>query len=178
MPDQDPPVIPWTHEKPLFLAPAARAGDPTGEDHTRRGYMTRPLRPLENKFQADPPEVVERIAAATRLCDEPEIIGAAIVNGYTELADFQHTLRHQQAVQAARVLRPQLDAEARIRDAERRAKQAHRAKQLHAEFRVMRRMLDQANAGGRKTPASLITKIVRVEMELDGIDENGKPLAA
>jgi hypothetical protein len=50
-----------------FLAPKARAG-------TGTGYLSQPLRPLESKATADEPHVVERIAGATNLCDEPEAL--------------------------------------------------------------------------------------------------------
>ena len=152
-----------------FLAPKARAGN-------GHGYLSQPIRPLTNTNTPDEPHVVERIASATNLADEPECISGAIVDGYTELAQFQHSIRHQQAVEAARQTRPLLEAEDRIRDAERRAKQSHR--NLSSEFHVMRKMLERAEKGGRKAPASLISRLERVEASLDGIDEQGRPLAA
>lgn len=112
-----------------------------------------------------PRDYVDRPELAVR--HEPECIGPAIVDGYAELATFQQTLRHQQAVEAARELRPLLAAEDRIRDAERRAKYAHR--NLSGEFHVMRKMLERAERGGRKAPASLLGRLERIEAALDGV---------
>jgi hypothetical protein len=102
---------------------------------------------------------------------EPECIGPAILNGYTESAHFHESLRHQQAVEAARVSRPLLAAEDRLLDAERRAKHAHR--DMTSEFRVLRQMLTKAQRGGRQAPASALTKLEKIEADLDGV-----PLAA
>lgn len=53
-----------------FLAPKARAGN-------GHGYLTQPTRPLTSTHHADEPHVVERIASATTLADEPEALTQA-----------------------------------------------------------------------------------------------------
>lgn len=142
--DQDRTEI--TTDQPLFLAPMGRPGDAINQDRDRLGYVTKPQLAMR---------------------DEPECVGPAIVNGYAELADFQHTLRHKASVEAARQARPLLEAEDRIRDAERRAKHAHR--NLSHEFHLLRLMLDRAERGGRRTPESAIRKLARIEATLDGV---------
>lgn len=144
-----------------FLAPGARSGD-------GHGYLTKPLRPLTSTTIPDEPHVVERIASATNLADEPEFVSDAICDGYAEVADFHRSQQHIKAVTAARVLRPLLDAEDRIRDAERRAKHAHR--NLSSEFHVLRQMLGRAERGGRKTPPAALTRLERIEASLDGVE--------
>jgi hypothetical protein len=99
---------------------------------------------------------------------EPECIGPAWVEGYAKIADFHRSQQHIKAVAAARVLRPLLAAEDRLRDAERRAKDAHR--NLSHEFHVLRKMLERAEKGGRKAPASALTRLERIEASLDGVD--------
>jgi hypothetical protein len=98
---------------------------------------------------------------------EPECIGPAIVDGYAELANFQQTLRHKQSVEAARVARPLLAAEDRLKDAERRAKHAHH--NLTGEFHVLRQMLARADRGGRKAPPAALVRLERIEATLDGV---------
>lgn len=112
-----------------------------------------------------PRDYVDRPELAVR--HEPECIGPAIIDGYAELANYQQTLRHQQAVQQARELRPQLDPADRIRDATRRAKHAHH--NLTGELHTMQLMLDRATRGGRHIPAGLISRLEHVEATLDGI---------
>lgn len=151
-----------TGEKPLFLAPQARQGDGSG-------YLNEPLRRKlpEGLDEFELADHAARAREATRPEDEPECVGPAIVDGYAELADFQHTLRHKASVEAARQARPLLDAEDRIRDAERRAKHAHR--NLSHEFHLLRLMLERAERGGRQTPESAIRKLERIEATLDGV---------
>lgn len=157
--------------KPRFIAPQARQGDGAG-------YLNEPIRRNlpEGLDEFELADHAARVKEATRPEDEPECIGPAIVDGYAELAEFQHSLRHQQAVEAARQTRPLLEAEDRIRDAERRAKQSHR--NLSGEFHVMRQMLQRAQKGGRKAPAGLIGRLERMEATLDGVDQDGTPMAA
>lgn len=50
-----------------FLAPKARAGN-------GHGYLSQPLRPLTSTSIPDEPHIVERIASATNLADEPETL--------------------------------------------------------------------------------------------------------
>lgn len=135
-----------TTDQPLFLAPMGRPGDPVNQDRDRLGYVTKPQLAMRH---------------------EPECVGPAIVNGYAELADFQHTLRHQAAVEAAREARPLLKAEDRLKDAQRRAKQAHR--NLSGEFHILERMLARAARGGRKPPAAALRRLENIEADLDGL---------
>lgn len=128
-----------TSEKPLYLAPKARTGNGLG-------YVNRP-------------------EAAMR--GEPECIGPAILDGYAESNELRYSQRHALEVAQQRHVRKELTVEARIRDVERRAKQSHR--DLHSDIRLMRRMLDRSNAGGRKPSASLIRRLEAIEASLDGI---------
>ena len=135
--------------------------------------MTRPpkprhLWPVRQVDVADDDRTLERIKTATKLCDEPEAISPAILNGYTESAHFHQTIRHQQSVAEARKIRPLLKAEDRLVDAMRRAKQAHRSDLSH-EFHVLKLMLERAEKGGRKPPAPALARLERVEASLDGV---------
>lgn len=145
-----------------FLGFGARAGDGLG-------YLTQPQRPLENTLEPDPPEVVELIAGATRLCDEPECDSEALAD-YAATAEFWRTQKHAAEVLAARQLRPLLKAEARLVDAQRRAKQAHR-KDLSGEFLALKHMLAHDRKGGGNPSASTLARLERVETRLDGLDQ-------
>jgi hypothetical protein len=74
--------------------------------------------------------------------DEPEAIGPAILDSYAEGNEFRFAQQHTADVLAARVLRPLLRAEDRLRDAERRAKQSKR-RDLSGEFLALRGMLER-----------------------------------
>jgi hypothetical protein len=128
-----------TSEKPLYLAPKARTGNGLG-------YVNRP-------------------EAAMR--GEPECIGPAILDGYAESNELRYSQRHALEVAQQRVTRRHLNTEDRIRDAERRAKHAHR--NLTHEFHVLRQMLNRASKGGRKPPESALGKLERIEADLDGV---------
>lgn len=107
---------------------------------------------------------------------EPECIGPAILDGYSEAAAFQYSLQHQKAVEDARNLRPQLAAEDRLKDIQRRAKATHC--DLSHEIHIMRRDLERARAGGRKTPGRVLSRLERIESVLDCVDADGFPRAA
>lgn len=147
-----------------FIAPGARAGD-------GHGYMNRPLRSLDNTLEPDSPEVVDLIAGATRLTDEPEACSEDLAD-YARTAQFHQTLRHMQAVEQARELRPLLRAEDRIRDAQRRAKQSKR-RDLSGEFLALRGMLDRYRRADQepKPGSSLLNRLERVEAKLDGVND-------
>lgn len=147
-----------------FLAPKARAGN-------GHGYLSQPMRPLENTLEPDPPEVVELIAGATRLCDEPESDSEALAD-YAKTAEFWRTQKHAAEVLAARETRPLLRAEDRLRDAERRAKQSRR-RDLKGEFMALRGMLDRYRRTDQepKPDSALVRRLENVEASLDGLDQ-------
>jgi hypothetical protein len=125
--------------KPRFLAAGGRQGD-------GHGYASHP---------------------AFGMRGEPECVGPAILDSYAESARFYESVRHRQAVEAARLARPLLAAEDRIRDAERRAKAAHI--DLRSEFRLLRDMVGRDRRGGRSPSAKALGRIERVECRLDGL---------
>lgn len=142
---------------PHFLAPNGR------------GHVTRPLRPYPE--HADPDELAleaEEVKDATRFCDEPEMIGPAIVDAYGESAWFYKSLQHQADVEAAQQARKFLTAEQRLADVQSRAKRKQVA-DLKPEFQAMRAMLDRARRGGRQDPPAVTRKLERIEAKLDGL---------
>jgi hypothetical protein len=146
-----------------FLAPRAAAGS------DGLGYRSTPLRPLP--IVADQTETVERIRSATNIADEPEAISDDIVDGYAEVAAFHHSLRHAAEVQTMREqVRPLLRAEDRLRDAERRAKQAKR-RDLKGEFMALRGMLARYRQDEPKPESSVVQRLERVEAALDGLEK-------
>jgi hypothetical protein len=142
MPDQ--PEAQPTHEKPLFLAPKARVGD-------GRGYVNRP-------------EMAMR--------QEPECIGPAILDSYAESNAFLHSQRHAADVLTQRQIRPLLRAEDRLKDAERRARQAKR-RDLKGEFLALNGMLAhyRKTDGEPKPGSSVLNRLERVEAKLDGLEQ-------
>lgn len=125
------------------------------------GYTTRPLRELP--IVADEPETIDRIASATNIRDEPEAIG----EGWLTSKDLW-AKQHLADVAAARVSRPLLKAEDRLRDAERRAKHAKR-RDLKGEFLALRGMLERSRIREQPPPASALERLERAEAELDRI---------
>jgi hypothetical protein len=156
-------------ENRRFLAPQAQRGD-------GHGYLSRPNRELskathvsEDGFRdiaADSSEVVDRIAEARSLFDEPECISGGIVS-YTESANKADTLRHARDVEIARQDRQRLESEQRIRAAHERAKRQH--VNVSGELHVVQKMLDRAKAGGRREPVAAIRRLEKVEETLDGV---------
>jgi hypothetical protein len=98
---------------------------------------------------------------------EPECVSDAIVDSYASVAAFQHTLRHQRDVEAARETRPLLAAEDRLRDIHRRAKHSH--VDLSHEIHIMKRDLEKARLQGKEAPVRVLTRLERIEGTLDGI---------
>lgn len=142
-----------------FLAPRARPGN-------GHGYLSEPLRPLEGtEYHVDPPEAVERVAGALRMCDEPECCSEDVVS-YAESAFTADTLRHAAEVEVAQEDRKRLEMEQRIVNAERRARLQHM--NLSGEFFLIRKMLDRAQAGGRKEPEGAVRRLEDAEAVLDG----------
>lgn len=144
---------------PLFLAPGAGGND--------TGYRTRPLRPLDATMEADSPEVVELIAGATRICDEPECIGPGIVDAYGEDAKFYESQRAIREAAERRQARVLLTAEDRLKTVMENAKRRH-IDVSHEAF-IMRRDLERARLAGRKEPASVLARLERTEAKVDGL---------
>lgn len=174
------PTIPWTSEKSIFIAPAARGGD-------GHGYLNQPLRHKlpQGLDEFALTDQAARVREARRPEDEPEAIGPSIVKGYTEVAQFQHSLQHHRDVESMRQLRKLLAAEDRLVDAMRRAKKHHR-RDLSGEFRLAKQMAERARKGTHTeyverengslttssiapTPPRLERLLERIESELDGV---------
>jgi hypothetical protein len=129
------------------------------------GYLTQPQRELPPV--ADESDVVERIASATALVDEPEAPSPAWVDAEAELAVERNRLRHL-AVVAQRVeIRRELSVEDRIRDAQRRAKDQHR--NIRNDVFVIERMLARAAKAGTGVPAAALERLEALEATLDGL---------
>jgi hypothetical protein len=96
--------------------------------------------------------------------DEPECIGPAILDSYAEGNEFRFAQQHTADVLAARVLRPLLRAEDRLRDAERRAKYAKR-RDLNGEFLALRGMLERELRAciEPKPESAVVRRLERVE---------------
>lgn len=171
--EQHPP----TRERRMFLAPRAIAAD-------GHGYRYGPARRLDKDVihgnelltEQPTPEQLEKIRDATNINDEPECVGPAILDGYQESARFYESLRHLRHVEAAQQSRKLLSAEARLRDAQARAKRTQT--DLSHEFHICRKMLDRAKAGGRKEPPAAIRVLEKVESTLDGTQLDGLHRAA
>lgn len=137
---------------------ASQAGASTG-----RAYYTQPQRPTTTAIPDDP-GTIERIAAQTAMCDEPEAPSHHWINTQTELAAKYNRLRHLHEVETARGTRQALTIENRMRDAHRRAK--HRHIDITGELHVLAQMLDRGN----QTTAT--TRLEQLEANLDGVTAN------
>lgn len=135
-----------------FLAPQARAGD-------GRGYLNQPDR--EYPLAPDPPDVVERIAEARSMCDEPEAPSAAWVDAEAELAVERNRLRLLRQAEMAQQARVFVSMENRMIDAQRRAR-VQRV-DVQREFFVMRKMLERGKDG------AALTRLQAIEARLDGV---------
>lgn len=135
-----------------FLAPAARQGD-------GKGYLSQPERELPPV--ADPPDVIERVAGATAMCDEPEAPSAAWVDAEAELAAERNRLRLLKQAETARGIRQTLSIENRMLDAHRRARLKH--VDVTSEFFVLRKMLERGNTKAASE------RLEHLEARLDGV---------
>lgn len=153
-----------------FLAPRASAGDGLG-------YRSNPLRRIPSRSETDPlaydSELVdqaERVGAAATMADEPECCSDDLAD-YARTAAFWRSQRHTAEVLAMQQIRPLLRAEDRIKDAQRRAKQAKR-RDLKGEFVALKGMLARFQRGGEepKPGTSILNRLEGVEAKLDGID--------
>jgi hypothetical protein len=114
---------------------------------------------------ADPPEVIERIASCTSIFDEPEYPGKAILDAHTELAQHYDRLRYQLELEQAQQDRKLLSMEARMAEVQRRAKMRH--VNFSRELFTARKMLERAQAGGRKEPQAAVRLVETLEYRLD-----------
>jgi hypothetical protein len=133
-----------------FLAPNGR-------------IVNRPLRELHDG--GDPPEVVQRIAEATSLCDEPECPSKATVDAHADLAKTYDRLRYLADLSEAQKARQLLSIEARMADVQRRAKLRHA--DVSGEIHIVKKMLERARAGGRADPRAAMNRIELIEARLD-----------
>ena len=113
-----------------FLAPAARQGD-------GKGYLSQPIRPYP--IVADPPEVVDRIAAATDTRDEPEYLDK---DDYDRYIDPEKVMREGQRIKLETAAREQarrlMDFEERIVTAQAAARM--KCIDVTSEVRLLRHM--------------------------------------
>lgn len=90
-------------------------------------YTSEPPRRLEaTGLHVDPPNVIELIASATSLRDEPEAIGGAILDAFGVDAVFFQSARHAATVSSQRGLRRAMHVEDRVADVKARARSQHR----------------------------------------------------
>lgn len=136
-----------------FLAAGARGGN-------GHGYLSQPQRQLGKT--ADPTEVVERIATATSLCDEPEAVGPAVIDAQADLARHYNQLRRAAEIQRARETRRDLTLQDRMADAQRRAKDQRI--DVSRDLLTIRKMLARHTV----IPAAALTRMEAVEARLDG----------
>lgn len=113
-----------------FLAAQARAGN-------GHGYLSQPER--EYPLAADPPDVVERIASRTSMCDEPEALDAQDYKMHVdqrakEHAEQQRKFETRQREQARRLM----DFEQRLVTAQTEARM--RRIDVTREVRLLRNM--------------------------------------
>lgn len=137
-----------------FLAPQARQGD-------GHGYLSQPQRPFP--IVADEQHVVERIASASDIRDEPEAPSGAWVDAESELAAERNRVRLLRQAEQAQQDRQSITVENRMRDAHRRAKMKH--VDCSREFMVLRKML------GRGKDVDAVMRLELLEARLDGVSE-------
>ena len=142
-----------------FLAPAARQGD-------GRGYLNQPQRPIPEHADAIKlAEDADLVAARAAMCDEPEAVGPAVVDAFTDLARTYDRIRHHADVERARADRETLPVDARIRDAKRRAKLRHA--DISGEMHAVEKIVERATRGGRPVPPAALDRLRRIEARLD-----------
>lgn len=124
--------------------------------------------PLQCPTVADEPEIIERIAAATSTRYEPEHPSQAWLEDWEEVRQLHRSQQHALDVATMQEIRPSLELEDRIKDIQRRAKQA--GFDLKRETALMRRDIDRAKAADRKPPARVLTRCEGLEALLDGTD--------
>lgn len=103
---------------------------------------------------ADPPDLLDVVRAASSLCDEPEKLGPAILDSQGRDARHFDAVRYAAAIEEAQQARPALSPEARVRDAEARARVQHR-NDLRGELRALGEAVARAR---RAQPARLVER--------------------
>jgi hypothetical protein len=98
---------------------------------------------------------------------EPECVGPAILDSYAESAQFQRSQQHARDVAVMQQVRPMLEADDRVRDIQRRARYAN--VDLSHEVHLMKRDIERAKAGNRRTPKRTLDRLESIEGLLDGI---------
>jgi len=127
-----------------------------------RPYLGKPLRELPEI--ADPPELVELIASATNIRDEPEADSEAVAH-YAEVANRYHTIRHAREVEQREQARQLLTLEHRMTAARGAAKMQR--VDVSGELYVLDKMLKRARKGGVSDPPPVIERLERLEARLD-----------
>lgn len=135
-----------------FLAPQARSGN-------GHGYLTQPERQYPQA--PDPVDVVERIASATAMCDEPEAPSSAWVDAEADLAVERNRLRLLHRAMQAREARQTVTPENRIKDAQRRAKV--KRMDITSDLFFVRKSLVRGKDG------DAIKRLEGIELRLDGV---------
>lgn len=166
-----PPKSEQTSKAQRFLAPKASAGD-------GHGYRNRPKREpwqdvvVDGKAHTEQasPETLERIKDATSITDEPECVSGAWLDFYAESARFYESIQHDAQIQAAQLARKELPIEARMADAQRRAKM--QKIDMSHEFHIARKALERARRGGGKQD-KVIARMERIEARLDRPADRG-----
>ena len=147
-------------------------------------YSSTPARRLESTSLADPDVVVELVAAAVSLRDEPECVSDAILATYGKDALYFQSVRHARTVEAARETRQGAPHPLRVRDAGDRARRQHRT-DLRGELLALGKALDRATRAHAlrvvtdvdgftrsedrpvRLPAAALERLERVEALLD-----------
>jgi hypothetical protein len=158
-----------------FLAPNAKAGN-------GHGYYSQPQRPLaDSDGITDADQLADeaaRVSERSRLCDEPEAPGPAIVDAQADLARHYDYLRHLADVEQREMARRHLSMEARMAEANRRARLQRI--DVSREMRACQVMLERSRKGcqtrndgldtcvcDRCNPPAAVRKLASVEARLD-----------
>jgi hypothetical protein len=152
-------------------------------------YSSTPARRLESTSLADPESVVELVAAAVSLRDEPECVSDAILAGYGADALYFRSMQHARTVESAVKARRHAPHALRVRDAHARSKSQHRT-DLRGDLLALGKALDRATraaglrvvedergfaraepAGRVVLPALALERLERVEALLDRVPD-------
>jgi hypothetical protein len=115
----------------------------------------------------DEPELLERIASATSIRDEPEMVSGAWLADWSEVALLHQSQQHAHDVAQMQHVRPELPPEKRLEDITRRAKHSH--VNLSREVMIMGAEITRARTGGRQIPGRVMRRMENVEALLDGL---------
>lgn len=144
-----------------FMLPGA------GKGSGSLGYTGQPIRELP--VVADEPHVVDRIASASNMRDEPEAPSESWLNATADRAFMLNQQARLADIAQAKAARPALTIENRMMDAQRRSRLQH--VDCRSEFSAVRRMLDVAKTESAKrsarTEAAAVRRLERIEQRLD-----------